>query len=104
MEFSDEAIKDICERSLTNLEFMLAAKEKGESIYEVTQLVNSFLSLVILWKQKYFPELCDIAIPTDWPQATHLQCNVGNLLNKMRNAICHNHLEFQSDQYRQYLR
>lgn len=49
MEYS-VLVKDFAKRTRHNLEIIRAHKEQSQEVYDVTQLVNSFLGLIVLPK------------------------------------------------------
>ncbi len=101
-------VKDFPRRTRQNLETLrcLQAEQPSQEIYEVTQLVNSLLGLLVFPQQKYFntiPEipLDDLAaqgwpIPEvigDFPQVK----NLCDLIQYLRNAIAHFNIKFITD-------
>ena len=52
MQYQD-LVRDFARRTRTNLEFIRHARNHGESVYEVTQLVNSMLGLLVFPQQQY---------------------------------------------------
>ena len=47
MSMYHEFTKDFVERTLENLKYIEEAEKEGRSTYEVTQLINSFLGLIV---------------------------------------------------------
>ena len=94
-------------RNLTTLRY-LQAERPDLVIYEVTQLVNSLLGLLIFPQQRYIASIPEIPlgelaaqgwpIPKvigNFPQAENLR----ELIRYLRNAIAHFNIEFTIDEY-----
>lgn len=100
MEYSEKAfVKDFVSRTKENI-------DHGNNPYEVTQLINSLIGLLILPKEKYYErisnrmvdkellekvEKCVIIKPED--KALTLRY----IIRRMRNAIAHFHIDFKID-------
>ena len=111
MEYQD-LVSDFAERTRSNLHLLRRMQEDDPDleIYEVTQLINSMLGLLVFPREYYIGripetplgELADQGwpIPTvvgDYPQVEHLR----DLVRYLRNAIAHCNLEFTVDSHRQ---
>ena len=107
-------IKDFAARTRKNLEFIEQQAGKPDmEVYEVTQLVNSMLGLLVFPKESYcglIPEtpLAEL-VPKGWPpvQATpwiqaspdYRPClNLRQLVTTLRNGIAHYNIEFIADE------
>ena len=102
MEYKD-LVKDFAERTRANLELVRAAAGSGKDAYEVTQLINSMLGLLV-FPQKEFcdkipkTKIADLEkegwpIPRvrgDYPQVSDLK----QLVRYLRNGIAHFNLQF----------
>lgn len=103
----ENLVKDFTKRTLENLELVenLKADDPDAEVYEVTQLINSLLGLVVLPRQKYLadiPEtpLTDLvrqgwAIPrtiVNHPKTPNLR----RLIVYLRHAVAHFNIEFTS--------
>ena len=101
-------VKDFVERTRKNLEYVQLSKSNDSSldVYEVTQLINSLLGLLVFPQQRYFDsipetpieELVEMGWPVpkligDFPQVKDLK----TLFRYLRNAISHFNIEFISD-------
>jgi hypothetical protein len=105
MEFKD-VIKEFAIRTKENLiiiEKLANNNDLGVNAYEVTQLINSMLGLLVFPKEKYIKAIPEIllsdlvkagwAIPEvkgSFPQAKNLR----ELIRYMRNTIAHFNLDF----------
>ena len=107
MEYKN-IVKDFARRTRSNLNLIksLQELEPGIEVYEVTQLINSMLGLLVFPQQRYVNEipkttLRDLVeqgwpIPRvvgDYPQVK----NLNQLVRYLRNAISHFNVEFLSD-------
>lgn len=102
-------VRDFARRTRANLD-ILRNFQKAQSdveVYEVTQLINSMLGLLVFPQQRYFnriPEtpLGELAsqgwpipeVEGNYPQVKDLR----ELVRYLRNAITHCNLEFLSDE------
>lgn len=108
MEYSESLYIDFAQRTRKNLDFIRESKRKQPSIdiYEVTQLINSLLGLLVFPQQQYYRQIPETPlevlanqgwpIPTvigDFPQVTDLR----QLLRYLRNAVTHSNMKFLSD-------
>jgi hypothetical protein len=102
-------VRDFAARTRVNLDAMRNLRDSQEDIvvYEVTQLINSMLGLLIFPEQRYFhnipetplSELADQGWPIpkivgDYPQVEDLR----KLVRYLRNAISHCNVKFVSDE------
>jgi hypothetical protein len=104
-------VRDFIQRTRRNLEFIekAHATDPLAEVYEVTQLINSLLGLIVFPNEQYFmhiPEttLKDLTakgwkipdVKGDFSQVKNLR----EFMRYMRNAIAHSNLEFISDGYK----
>lgn len=105
MEYKD-VIRDFAIRTKRNLEFIESRKNEDISkpdVYEVTQLVNSLLGLIVFPREEYMSRLPETplaelvdqgwAVPRvvgDYPQVNTLR----KLIDYIRHAISHFNIEF----------
>ncbi len=102
-------IKDFVVRTNKNLEYIEEKKENGDEVYEVTQLVNSFLGLIVFPKEKAWDQIrkiqdfqsimdnieFDIRINT---YSYKRRCmNLKNFVYHVRNAVAHGGIELFHD-------
>ena len=99
-------IKDFVVRTNRNLEYIEEKKENGDEVYEVTQLVNSFLGLIVFPKEKAGEQIRRISdiqtiiddIEFEVRRNTYSykrrDINLKNFLYHVRNAIAHGGIEF----------
>lgn len=104
-------LKDFINRTLINLEFIQQAEKQGKEVYEVTQLVNSCLGLVVILQQygdgfftdaDIFPILLkDLqnAITTNTYKGNRKKTNFNNILYHLRNALSHGKLDFTNEEH-----
>ena len=99
----DSVIRDFAQRTRTNLRIIEDLQAKGGEAYEVTQLVNSMLGLLVFPKERVFDQIPQTSLSDleadgwpiprvvgDFPQAKDLR----ELIRYLRNAIAHFHIEF----------
>jgi hypothetical protein len=102
----DYLVRDFARRTQRNLEYVRSAQHGGADVYEVTQLINSMLGLLVFPQQQYVDAIpatpvSDLErdgwpiprIVGDYPQVNDLN----QLVKYLRNAIAHCNLEFISD-------
>jgi hypothetical protein len=98
-----ESIRDMMLRTMENLRF-IEEHATGKGPYEVTQLVNSFLSALAHPWEEYKQELNSMAlehaISNGWPKlkkerATDIDpSSLGDLLRLVRNSLAHGDIEY----------
>jgi hypothetical protein len=109
MEYKN-LVRDFVLRTRKNLEFVEATiqADPDAQVYEVTQLVNSLLGLIIFPKERYFEHIPEISIDElkriGWeiPKVTgnfNQVRDLRQLMRYLRNSIAHSNLEFDSDGY-----
>lgn len=92
-------------RTEKNLRAIESLKDRGEEVYEVTQLINSLLGLLIYPKERMFYKIPHIRREymekEGWPlpceeisQVRHLR----GLVKNVRNAVAHFNIEFRHDE------
>jgi hypothetical protein len=102
----EELVADFAKRTRTNLEtlrLLQTHKENEYKVFEVTQLINSMLGLLVFPQQRYVEEIPETPlhelaakgwpIPRvvgDYPQVQDLR----ELVRFLRNAISHFNIEF----------
>lgn len=98
-ELEDEFIS----RTEKNLRAIEKLSREGESVYEVTQLINSLLGLLVYPNErlKKIPEITwETMIKQEWPLPTGENAQVSGLkqlIRYMRNAVAHFDIEFIAD-------
>lgn len=105
----DDLLKDFTKRTKRNLAVIEELHEKGEEVYEVTQLVNSCLGLLVFPKERFIQEIPETPLEQleqegwpipkltgNFPQARNLR----ELIRYLRNAIAHFNIEFIGDDIR----
>jgi hypothetical protein len=101
-----EVVRDFAIRTRKNLLALEEARAQGKEVYEITQLVNSTLGLLVFPQQKYVDKipktpLAQLAadgwpVPTvtgGFPQIPDLN----TMIRYLRNAIAHFNIEFIGD-------
>jgi len=95
-ELEDEFIQ----RTEKNLRAIENLSKKGESVYEVTQLINSLLGLLVYPREVIFNNIPRITRKTmineGWPlpdEQIEQVRDLKELLNNMRNAVAHFNIE-----------
>ncbi len=107
MEYQN-LVRDFADRTLKNLEAIEAAvkSDPDAELYEVTQLINSMLGLLVFPEQRYLNRIpqtpLDDLRANGWPVPTmkgtppHAN-DLRDLVRCLRNGISHFNLEFTSD-------
>ena len=110
MDYHNEFIVDFAQRTLANLKY-IDAQVKGipdekRKLYEVTQLVNSLLGLLVFPREQYMKEIPETPlnelVAKGWPEikttrGTLPKDNLHQLMRMLRNGVAHCNLEFVSD-------
>jgi len=94
-----EFVKDFAKRTRKNLEYMKNCE------YDVTQLINSSVGLIILPKEEHLICIADNMIGDDLYNEmvkcikvnTYEKCNLSEIVRHIRNAIAHNRIEFKAE-------
>lgn len=112
MNYDPQLIRDFAARTRINLDFIEEQQKKGGNVFEVTQLVNSLLGLLIFPQQTYYEEIPEIPInqltEMGWPavrvtprirNSSHYRpcTNLRELVRYLRNAISHFNVIFLAD-------
>src|SRR5262249_2901464 len=90
-------VADFADRTIANLDFIRKAKAAGEDVYEVTQLWNSLLGLIVALPARQRDRLpltpLDVLYSAGWPNITTSgklrHDNLLGLITYMRNAVAH---------------
>jgi hypothetical protein len=104
-------VSDFAFRTRQNLETLMAlqAKNPEAQVYEVTQLINSMLGLLVLPQQRYFNRIPAIPLAElaeqGWPMPRLISVSAQDqkvedlreLMRYLRNGIAHFNLEFSTD-------
>lgn len=107
MDYHKEFIIDFARRTRTNLEFIESAQKDGNRVFEVTQLANSLLGLLVFPREQYMQSIPDTPLSElvnrGWPNihTTHgrlPQETLRQLMRMLRNSIAHCNVEFLPDQ------
>lgn len=102
MEYKD-IVRDFAERTKINLAIIQSEVRAGRDAYEVTQLINSLLGLLVFPEQAFFKKIPEIKIndlkKQGWP--IPLMCenysqvaDLKQLVRYLRNGIAHFNLRF----------
>lgn len=96
-------VRDFAHRTRHNLDVIRARQAQGEEVYEVTQLINSMLGLLVLPKERYYQSIPTTSLEQlradGWPapvldgefkSAKHLR----DLVRLLRNSVAHFNVEF----------
>jgi hypothetical protein len=99
-------VVDFAKRTKHNLDRIRQMKQGDETVYEVTQLINSMLGLLVFPKENFYENIPRIPIDElerkgwiipkvigSFPQVTDLR----ELIRYLRNAIAHFNLEFYNE-------
>lgn len=102
MEYQD-LVRDFAKRTLHNLDVVKQSRDRGEEAYEVTQLINSMLGLIVLPKERYYDSIPETPIEElrsqGWPEpllggAFNTPANLREVLRMLRNSIAHFNVDF----------
>jgi hypothetical protein len=124
MEFPERFTKDFIKRTKVNLEFVQKAhaekqkaRAKEQKVFEVTQLINSMLGLLVFPRTEFddeidctktldtfrheqdgweIPETTKWPEPKKWKKAYHWKC-LREYVRHMRNGLAHQRIEFHSN-------
>ena len=99
-----DLVRDFARRTRQNLEFVEQHRDDPEiEVYEVTQLINSMLGLLVFPQQKYVDQIPKTAL-TDleakgWPSIKTTKGalptqTLNSLVRHLRNSISHFNIEF----------
>lgn len=103
----EDVIADFARRTAANLQSIRTIRNQGNvpPVFEVTQLVNSMLGLLVFPQQRYIDSIPETPISElanngwpipvlvgDYPQVPNLR----QLVRMLRNAITHCNLEFEA--------
>lgn len=107
MNYND-VVADFAARTKHNLEFIRKAhRENPGSVYEVTQLVNSLLGLLVFPQQRYVHSIPATPLAelerAGWPipqvEGSYPQVkDLNQLFRYLRNAVAHSNIEFLADE------
>lgn len=102
----EDVIRDFAQRTKTNLDAIDRLRANGQEVYEVTQLVNSMLGLLVFPRENFYDRIPDVSLEKlrldGWPipevrgQFQQVS-NLKELLRCLRNAIAHFNLKFVGD-------
>ncbi len=100
-----ELIKEFARRTRLNLEFIEQyARQPGYEVFEITQLVNSALGLLLLPKEKLYDNIPETALfqleKEGWPTIRPTggeSLTLKELVRHLRNAFAHTHFEYYSN-------
>jgi len=101
-------VHDFAARTLKNLDAIEAtiAQDPNADVFEVTQLINSMLGLLVFPQQRFFDSIPETPLDElrshGWPIPTMKgspphATNLRDLIRCLRNGISHCNLEFTSD-------
>jgi hypothetical protein len=107
MEYQN-LVRDFAHRTHENLDTLrnFQKAQPDIQVYEVTQLINSMLGLLVFPQQRYFKNIPETALNElviqGWPipkiEGNYPQVkNLRKLVGYLRNAITHCNIEFLSD-------
>lgn len=101
-----DIVHDFAKRTKVNLSQIDRSRINGEEVYEVTQLINSLLGLIVFPKEKYYlniPETSlDELVENGWPRIQVVggfqpAANLRMQMRYLRNAVAHFNLDFIPD-------
>lgn len=102
----EDVVADFAQRTRKNLRAVESLRSKGGDVFEVTQLVNSMLGLLVFPREEFVARIPKVPLEVlreqgwpvpkmhpGFPQATDLS----DLVRYLRNAISHFNIEFVGD-------
>lgn len=104
----ENVVADFAKRTQANLELIerLSQENPNSEVFEVTQLINSMLGLLVFPKEEYFDSIPEKSFDElrhdgwqlprtrgDYPQVRNLR----ELIRYLRNSISHFNIEFQAN-------
>ncbi len=106
-------VLDFARRTKKNLEFIERSHISGRlnsenDVYEVTQLINSLLGLLVFPQQKFYDAIPETPLAelmkAGWPAIVPVEGrlredNLRQLLRYLRNGVSHFNLEFLTDRH-----
>jgi len=102
MEYTN-LVRDFASRTRSNLAFVQEAAKEGNEVYEVTQLINSMLGLLVFPEQRFYSKIPETKLSDlekeGWPiprvDGRYPQVdNLRKLARYLRNGISHFNLRF----------
>ena len=103
----EDIVRDFALRTKANLRVIEALESAGLEVYEVTQLVNSLLGLLVFPQQRYFQRIpetpLEILAQQGWPKPLvegdfPSVRTLKDLMRYLRNAIAHFNFEYLPDE------
>ena len=102
MNPSDEKTIEIARRTRKNLEYVFAQYNRGEPVYEFTQLFNSMLGILVCLREEYY-----IGSSIEWSEVEKKGLsakasfkkhgdNFTRLISNVRHAFAHSNYEFKA--------
>jgi len=102
----EDVIRDFAQRTLKNLQAIERLRSEGQDVYEITQLVNSTLGILVFPQQRYIDQIPNTPlkqlkqqgwpIPKVRPGLQQVE-DLNQLIRYLRNAIAHFNIEFIGD-------
>jgi len=112
MNYESELVRDFASRTRQNLEYIEKQQQLGENVYEVTQLINSLLGLIVFPQQGTLERIPRTPL-TDlesqgWPAIEitkgQSECQtLYDLVRYLRNGIAHFNLRFLANRNNQLI-
>ena len=102
----DDIVADFARRTRINLRALEQLREQGHEVFEVTQLVNSMLGLLVFPREEFVGRIPKIPLANlraeGWPVPTTRSgfpeaADLNELVRYLRNAISHFNIQFVGD-------
>lgn len=103
MDYDTPLVRSFAARTRKNLEYIEKQQELGEDVFEVTQLINSLLGLLVFPREIFIDALPDMTLieaeAKGWPKIEFIEGhiepqNIKSLVRFLRNGIAHFNIEF----------
>ena len=107
-----DLVKDFAQRTKTNLETLraLQIESPDKQVFEVTQLINSLLGLLVFPQERFYGKIPKTpieelpasgwAVPQVYGEFDQVE-NLYQLVKYLRNAVAHFNIEFTADEWGQ---
>lgn len=106
MDYETPLVRSFAARTRINLEFIEKQQQLGQDVYEVTQLINSLLGLLIFPQQRFLDAIPKTPLKEleaqGWPEIQITQgqseCQtLYDLVRYLRNGVAHCNIRFLAD-------
>ena len=102
----EDVVANFAKRTMKNLQALESLQQQGADVFEVTQLINSMLGLLIFPREEFVGRIPKKSLPElkseGWPvpkvsPGFRQVANLNELVRYLRNAISHFNIKFIED-------